>query len=162
MSEDLGHYSYRGARAMILLHERHLRTFVATWREAKAANVRLPETTDSDYASLETLLRHNLAAARGYMTWMCEKLELPDPKIADAPMVEDIEHGVEAYLEHLFERWRLPLAGVPEDDFGVTYRSRWGVDYCIDGMLEHAVMHPIRHEFQLRNLIAEQLHDKTL
>jgi hypothetical protein len=33
------------------------------------------------------------------------------------------------------------------------YPSRWGTEYCIDAMLEHAVMHPIRHEFQLRNLM---------
>ena len=38
-----------------------------------------------------------------------------------------------------------------------VYTSNWGVNYCIDAMLEHAVMHPIRHEFQLKNLIAEQL-----
>ena len=34
-----------------------------------------------------------------------------------------------------------------------TYTSRWKVEYCIDAMLEHAVMHPIRHEFQLSNLL---------
>ncbi|MEM7734640.1 MAG: hypothetical protein AAF267_02520 [Deinococcota bacterium] len=156
MSEDLEHYSYRGARAMILLHERHMRTFVATWREAKAAGVRLPETADTDYVSLETLLRHNLQAAKGYMVWMCETLELPDPEITDAPAATNIEQEADAFLEHMFERWRLPLADVPEAAFDTTHTSGWGVAYCVDGMLEHAVMHPIRHEFQLRNLIDEQ------
>ena len=51
-------------------------------------------------------------AARGYMTWMCEVLELPDPEI------------------------RIP----PEPT----------------ALLEHAVMHPIRHAFQLEELMHQR------
>ena len=69
---------------MVKLHEQHLRSFVKTWRKAKELNIKLPETTDTDYESLETLLRHVLRAARGYMIWICEKLELPAPEI-DGP-----------------------------------------------------------------------------
>jgi len=64
---------------MVQLHEQHLCSFVKVWRKAKELNIELPETTDTDYQSLETLLRHVLRAARGYMTWMCKKLELPIP-----------------------------------------------------------------------------------
>jgi hypothetical protein len=35
------------------------------------------------------------------------------------------------------------------------FPSRWNVHYCIDAMLEHAVMHPIRHTFQLQELLAK-------
>jgi hypothetical protein len=153
--QEVNRYQYRGAGAMVRLHERHLRVFVATWLEAKVINVRLPETHDPNYESLETLLRHVLAAARSYMTWMCEQLALTDPNITEAPSTETIERDLDAYIEHLFERWQLPLKDVPEAVFGNVYTSRWGVAYSIDAMLEHAVMHPIRHEFQLRNLIDE-------
>ena len=34
--------------------------------------------------------------------------------------------------------------------------TRWGSPYSINAMLEHAVMHPIRHRFQLENLLREQ------
>ena len=47
--------------------------------------VGLPQTHDPAYASLDTLLRHVLGAARGYMTVMCEVLELPDPEIRATP-----------------------------------------------------------------------------
>ena len=66
-----------GARALVILHERRLRSFVEVWRQAKAADLKLPVTDDSDYESLETLLVHVVRAARGYMVWMCESLELP-------------------------------------------------------------------------------------
>ena len=142
---------------MVLLHEKYLRQCLDIWKEAKTANIKLPQTVDEDYQSLETLLKHILRAARGYMVWMCQKLDLPDPEIKLPPDVATIEAEADGYLEHVLERWRLPLADVADDKFGpVTYLSNWGTPYCIDAMLEHAVMHPIRHEFQLRELLEGQ------
>jgi hypothetical protein len=67
-------YRSRAVRALVLLHDEHLRKFLMTWKRAKSASVVLPQTDDEAYASLDTLLRHVLGAARGYMTWMCEVL----------------------------------------------------------------------------------------
>jgi len=154
MSTDLLDYQYRGARALVLLHEKELREFVVVWRRARAAGLPLPVTSDPDYASLEALLFHVLRAARGYMTWMCESLGLADPGIEPPPPVERVAAEVDRYVEHLLERWRLPLAGLPEERFHAPeFRSRWGVLYCVDAMLEHAVVHPVRHAFQLRELL---------
>ncbi len=152
---DLPLYADAGARALVILHERHLREFLATWTRAKAAGLDLPATDDPSYASLEALLRHVMRAARGYMTWCCEKLDLPDPKIDATPGDDAIEAAASQYLEHVVERWRTPLAGVTEQQTNqVTYAARWGPDYCVDAMLEHAVMHPIRHTYQLEALMA--------
>lgn len=154
-TNELPQYVYRGARTLILLHERELRKFLEVWRRAKAANITLPATDDPDYASLDHLLHHVLRAARGYMTWMCEKLELPDLDISAAPPVDVVAQDANCFLEHLLEKWREPLAVVPEEKFHrPCYPSRWGVDYCLDAMLEHAVTHPMRHAFQLEELLA--------
>jgi uncharacterized damage-inducible protein DinB len=153
MSNEAG-FQYRGARAMVILHERHMREFLQVWRAFVKARAILPETDDSDYVSPQAVLRHVLRAARGYMVWMCEKLQLPDPGIHPVFDVDQIEAEAEAYLEHLLQQWRSPLCDVPEERFGdATYESRWGVQYCIDSMLEHAVMHPIRHTFQLGEIL---------
>ena len=91
------------------------------------------------------------------MIWICESLNLPNPEISPVPDLENIENNTGKYLDHLLERWRLPLSEIEENKFhSPTFTSNWGVNYCIDAMLEHAVMHPIRHEFQLSNLILEQ------
>lgn len=156
MTQQTPIHRYRGARALVVLHERHLREFVAVWRRARAADVRLPETSDPCYESLESLLFHVLRSAGGYMTWMCEQLGLPDPGVAPPPGPERIAEAADAYLEHVLERWRTPLADVPEERFeDRAYTSRWGVPFSIDAMLEHAVMHPIRHSFQLINLLED-------
>lgn len=147
-------HRYNGARSMILLHDRYLREFVETWKRAKAASLQLPETADPSYASLQSLLRHVLRAARGYMVWMCEMLELPDPAIEPTPDEAQVEAAAADYLEHLAARWALPLAGVDEARFeDREYRARWGTNFTIDAMMEHAVMHPIRHEYQLSMLL---------
>jgi hypothetical protein len=153
---ELQEYRYRGARAMILMHEQAMREFVETWRRAKRASVRLPETEDPDYISLETLLYHVLRAARNYMVWMCEKLGLPDPQINPPPPVERVAAEADEYLAHLNGRWRLPLAAIDEKTMSFpTYKSRWDMDYSIDTMLEHALVHPQRHEFQLEEMMGE-------
>jgi uncharacterized damage-inducible protein DinB len=154
---DLKPYKYNGARSMVIMHEQRMQSFLQTWKEAKKINLPLPKTDNPDYKSLETLLHHVFRAARGYMTWMCEKLNLPDPEIKPIPGVEIIEKEADEYLTHLLEKWRATLAEIPIDKFeNGTYTSRWGVDYCIDAMMEHAVMHPIRHEFQLRSLMGKE------
>ncbi len=103
---------------------------------------------------MESVLRHVLRAARGYMTWICEKLELPDPLIESTPEANMIADKIDDYLEHVLEQWSTPLASVTEIQFfQPTYMSRWKVDYCIEAMLEHAVVHPMRHSFQLEELM---------
>jgi hypothetical protein len=155
MSSSL-QYRSRAVRAMVLLHEEHLRRFVHTWKLALARSVSLPPTDDAAYASLEALGRHVLSAAGGYMIWMCEVLALPDPGIRIAPEVSSIVRGADEYMEHVLERWRAPLREVPSEKLETPeYPSRWRTRYCIDSMLEHAVMHPIRHAFQLDELLKD-------
>ena len=144
-------YRYGGARALVILHQRQLRKFLV----ARRAGVALPATDDPSYASLEALLQHVLGSARHYMVWMCEVLELPDPDIRPEPEADSVEVEAETYVEHLLERWRAPLTELTKGQAcQPTFTSQWGVEYCIDAMLEHAAMHPLRHRFQLEELIA--------
>jgi hypothetical protein len=153
MSADLL-YRSRAVRALVLLHDDHLRRFLQTWRRALAASLSLPSTPDPAYASLSALGRHVLGAAGSYMVWMCEVLELPDPGIRSAPDAAAIVNDADDYLEHVLERWRTPLLDVGDEKLETPeYASQWKTRYCIDSMLEHAVMHPVRHAFQLEELM---------
>ncbi len=155
-TEELSNYTSRGARALVLLHEKHLRQCLAVWKEAKAANLLLPVTGEEKYQSLENLLSHILNSAGRYMMGMCKYLELPDPQIKPVPNLDVIDDEADSYLEHLLERWRLSLADVPDERLEPTIYISGETHYWIDVMLEHAAMHPIRHEFQLRELIEGQ------
>jgi hypothetical protein len=152
--KNIPEYKYNGARSLVLLHEAHMKSFLTTWKKAKEAKIKLPESNDLDYQSMATILFHVLRASRGYMVWICEKLNLDNPQIDTPPPLAEVKNKAGDYLNHLFERWRLPLVNVPEHSFrGSSYKTNWGDDFCIESMLEHAVLHPIRHEFQLKNMI---------
>lgn len=153
LASDLQGYRWRGARALVLLHAQSMREFLPVWREAARSGVRLPSTDDPDYASLHTLLHHVFRASRGYMTWLCEKLGLPDPGIEPAPPPDVVERDADRYLEHLLACWRTPLAGVDEARLQPLFTTRWGADLSGESMLEHAVVHPMRHRFQLEELL---------
>jgi hypothetical protein len=84
------------------------------------------------------------------MVWMCEVLALPDPEISVPPEVAVLPVGADSYIDHVLERWRTPLQDVGDEQLErPEYPSQWKARYCIDAMLEHAVMHPIRNAFQL-------------
>lgn len=155
--KTLPEYRYGAARTMVFMRGEYLKECLTTWKQTKAADIVLPETTDPAYVSLETLLAHVLRADRGYIVWICKMLELPDPGIEPAPAPDAVAEQAESYITHLIDRWQTPLADVEEERFyRPEYESNWGVRYCIDAMLEHAVMHPILHREQLEELLSEQ------
>ncbi len=153
---ELKNYRSRGARALVLLHEKAMRELLPVWRRAASAKIRLPATDDPNYASLDTLIQHALRASRGYMTWLCEKLALPEPGINEVPEPDRMAREAESYLEHLLARWRIPLTDVEDSRFEAIHKTRWGEDMSLQGMLEHAAMHPLRHRFQLEELLELQ------
>jgi hypothetical protein len=154
---ELEGYRFRGARALVLLHERELRDFVATWRRAVAWGVHLPATDDPDCASPDAMARHVLNAAGRYMTWVADKLGLPSPGIEEAPAIEDFSAHADAHLEHVLARWRAPLRDVPPERFVEVHTSNWGEPFTLESMLEHAVVHPMRHALQLEEAMGESM-----
>ena len=150
-------YRYGGARALVALHERHLREFLAVWREADRLGLRLPDSTDPSYASRAALLAHVLGCAARYLVWICEQLEVKPPELERYPEAALLAARADEYLEAVLEAWRGPLRDLTEERaYAPAHESSWGPPYCVDAMLEHAVMHPIRHTHQLRELMGEE------
>lgn len=150
-------YKHAGVKALVALHAQQLRWFTATWRRADSTAVELPTTTDPAYVSREALLAHVLSCAARYLMWICDKLELAAPDLEEHPEPEGFAARADEYLEDVLRAWELYLREVTAEMTDKTaYESWWGVPYCIDAMLEHAVMHPMRHAHQLDALLAKQ------
>lgn len=148
-------FASRGVLALVRLHETEMRRFLEVWREAYQAEIVLPASEDPDYAGLTHLLRHILRASRGYLTWVCSVLGRPDPGVPDPPPVEHVTGEGEAFLSLLLASWREHLAWIPNEvvDSNEGFAARWGGTMTIEGMLEHAVVHPMRHSLQLQDLL---------
>ncbi len=150
--QQLSDFSYRGARAMIILHDRQLRVFYRTWLQGVSLGRSLP-SPGMDYESWEELLQHLLSSSRMYLFWLCDKLVIIPPALAKPPELPNIARDTPDYLDQLFEAWSLPFSEIPEEKWDQVFKSNWDIDYCLDAMLEHAVMHPMRHSFQIEEWI---------
>ena len=150
-------FKSRGVRALVLLQMDEMDQLFKVWKKAKRLGVRLPATRDPAYQSIDLLMRHPLRSCRGYLTWLCEVLGRPDPRVPDPPEAEKVAAQGAAYLKVLAKAWEKQMAWMPGkvlDSFTV-YTSRWGAPMTVEAMFEHAVAHPMRHRFQLEELIAK-------
>jgi len=148
-------FQSRGVRALVMMQMDEMRTLFVVWKKAKRIGVKLPVTKDPAYQNIDALMRHPLRSCRGYLTWLCEVLGRPDPNIPDPPDPENVSKSGAAYLDLLERAWHRHMAWMPNrtlDSFKV-HTSRWGQPMTIEGMFEHAVAHPMRHRFQLEELI---------
>lgn len=146
----------RGVRAVVMLQMAEMRRLFVVWRKAKRLGVKLPASRDPAYRNLDLLMHHPLRACRGYLTWLCEVLDRADPGVPDPPEPKDVAIAGGAYLKVLERAWHEQMAWMPNRvlDSASVHTSRWGAPMTVEAMLEHAVVHPMRHRFQLEELIA--------
>jgi hypothetical protein len=150
-------FKSRGVRALVILQMNEMTRLFAVWKKARRLGVKLPATRDPAYQSIDLLMRHPLRACRGYLTWLCEVLRRPDPRVPDPPEPEKVAAQGAAYLLVLARAWEKHMAWMPAKtlDSPRVYTSRWGAPMTTEAMLEHAVAHPMRHRLQLEELIAK-------
>ncbi len=148
-------YKSGAVRALVALHEREMRKFMAVWQRAAEIDLTLPPTEDPSCKTIDTMLHHVLRASRGYVLWICDNLNLDKPDIISPSKTMDFKTEALSYLESLLDVWSTALIYVTDDQCYIEFKSRWNTIYCIDGMLEHAVMHPSRHSFQLVRIMSD-------
>jgi hypothetical protein len=62
---------------------------------------------------------------------------------------------LDAFMEETLAGWRTHQALLEDAQLSPKqYLSRWGEPHTIEQMLEHAVVHPMRHRIQLERLMA--------
>ena len=149
-------FKSRAVQSLVELHDKELRAFVATWRRLVASGKPMPEARgDASYQSAEHLVAHVQGAARSYLLWIRLQLEKP---IEDLPLTRDpavIVPRLDAFLEETLDGWRRHLAPLEDEELAPRqYISRWGEPHTIEQMLEHAVVHPMRHRIQLERILA--------
>jgi len=153
-SNGFPRYRYRGARAMVLLQEMNLREFVATWKLAKSVGVTMPTTTDPEYVSLDTLIKHVFSRSRDCLFWICDQLDAPHPKIDEPPADQVTELIAQEYVDDLCKEWQHPLREVTEERLHTPqHATPWRGACSIQMQLEHAVVHCQRHRMDLSEIL---------
>jgi hypothetical protein len=141
-------------RSCVELHELEMNRFFNTWQAFRDAGVALPETTDPSYQSVEHLGGHVLRAARNYLTWIGECVGRPVTDVDPDDDRQSVARKGRGFLDDVLTAWRRHLPSLGDAELRpAVHKARWGDDYSIEQMLEHAIVHPMRHRIQLERLM---------
>ncbi len=149
-------FQSRAVRNLVELHERELRAFLATWKRFVASGAPMPDAHgDEDYASRERLAGHVLLAACGYLTrtgeWVGRQVTDVDP--SQDPTA--VAGRAAAIAEDVLGAYRRHLAALTSEELESKHATRMGLLISVELLLEHAVVHPMRHRVQLERILEE-------
>ena len=151
-------FNSRAVRSMVDLHEREMRRFLETWERFVKAGASMPESRgDPNYASPDHLVGHVARSPRNYLTWIGEVLKRPVTDVDPETDVAKIGVRYREFVEGVLAAWRRHLPAVQDSELGPElFRTRWNAQYTVDTMLEHAIVHPMRHRIQLERMMGER------
>jgi uncharacterized damage-inducible protein DinB len=148
-------FKSNAVRSCVELHETELNRFFQVWEAFRASGTPLPKTDDPSYQSAEHLGGHVFRAARNYLTWIGEFVGRPVRDLDPDAEPASIARKGRAFVDEVLAAWRRHLALIEDGELEpATRKSRWGQDYTVEQMLEHAVVHPMRHRVQLERLMS--------
>ena len=112
------------------------------------------QTKDEDCRSAQTIMSHVVRAAYGYADYIREQFSIastrPQPRLlSQQESLEQFEAALHYTIETLEGRWE--MSG--EEISRTIIKTRWGPVYDVEGLLEHAIVHLLRHRRQLEKFI---------
>ena len=114
-----------------------------------------PDTADEDCRTLQTICRHVIGAGYGYCDYLRKEFGVPSTR---RPF-EQIPHGellsaYDAMMAYTTETLEPKLKMTEKEMAGVRFVTRWGSPYEMEQILEHAIVHILRHRRQIERLRA--------
>jgi len=145
----------RAVRSLVELHESEMRSFLQVWKRFVASDLPMPEAHgDESYENRERLAGHVLMAARGYLTRIGEWVGRPVSDVDGSQDPHEIVRRASEFADHVLSAYRRHLAEVSNEELEPqVHRTRWGDLMSVENLLEHAVVHPMRHRIQLERIL---------
>ena len=135
-----------------------LRRLVGHLSEEDAARVVDAETEDEDCRSVQTIMSHVVNAGYGYADLLRRTFSVPSTRppralLSHRESLEQLEAALAYTAETLEGRWLM----THEEMSGAVIQSGWGVRYDVEQLLEHAVVHVLRHRRQIEKFMSRGL-----
>ena len=115
-------------------------------------------TEDPDCKSIQTILTHVIRAGYCYMieirNSLGEQVDFVEGELLNS--IEQYQAGLKKmfnYNEQLFKDY--PTLNLEEHNFEKKIHARWGQHYDIEQLLEHAIVHILRHRLQIEKMIVK-------
>lgn len=135
-----------------------LRRLVAHLSEEDAARVVDAETEDEACRSVQAIMSHVVNASYGYADLLRKSFSVPSARppralLTHAEALERLDAALAYTAETLAGRWRMTDAEIT----GAVIQSGWGVRYDVEQLLEHAIVHVLRHRRQIEKFMSRGL-----
>jgi uncharacterized damage-inducible protein DinB len=116
------------------------------------------QTKDDDCRSVQTIMSHVVRAGYGYADYIREQFSIasnrPQPKLLSRQeSLEQLDAALRYTAQTLEGKWEMS----DEEISGTVIKSRWGAVYDVEGLLEHAIVHILRHRRQVEKFIWQGL-----
>jgi len=108
------------------------------------------ETKDEECRSVQTIMSHVVGAGYGYADYIREQFSVessrpPKRLLSRQESLEQLDAALAYTAQTLEGRWEMSDAEIS----GTLINSRWGVVYDLEQLLEHAIVHVLRHRRQI-------------
>ena len=115
---------------------------------------RVIEGESEHCCSIEVIMNHVVRAGYGYSKYIRDELLMKANPIADRGIpqteIRDQIDQMFAYTCEIFEGERQ----ITDDEMeNIHFKTRWSESYNIDQLLEHAIVHILRHRRQIEKFI---------
>lgn len=113
-------------------------------------------TKDEDCRSVQTVMRHVVRAGYGYAGYIREATGSPSPR-SEVPLASRLDcleqlSTMRAYTEGtLADKWEW----TDQQIMALKVQSRWGPVFDLEQLLEHAIVHVLRHRRQIERFLTE-------
>ena len=117
-----------------------------------------PGTKDEDCRSAQTVVSHVVNAGYGYADLLRKVFSIPStrpPKalLTHREFLEQLDAMLAYTAETLEGRWRM----TEQEITSAAIKTGWGVTYDVEQLLEHAVVHVLRHRRQIEKFMRRGL-----
>ena len=114
------------------------------------------ETKDESCRSIQTILSHVIGAGYAYSDYIRDRLGLEiTSSPVDLKQVNHITNFLQRMFEYMLETVELMSPFTDEIWMSTLIRTRWGQNYDLEQLLEHAIVHLLRHRRQLEKFLIQ-------
>lgn len=133
-----------------------LHKLLSTVSQQELTTIVDPDTKDPDCHSIQTILTHVVSSGYGYATTIRnsvgEKNErIPKKELSTTEEYQKALQNMFAYNEKLFEDH--PSIKMSENETAKKLLTSWGQRYDVDQIMEHAIVHILRHRRQIERFL---------
>jgi hypothetical protein len=114
-----------------------------------------PDTKDDDCRSVQTIVSHVINSGYGYANYIRDWYSIPKSSperrlISNMDFSTEMEKMLTYTADTLEGKWEIS----DEEIMKIKIKSRWGPEYDIEQLMEHAIVHIQRHRRQIEKFVS--------